>query len=128
VGGTAKWLYQKKKNTREKKKIEMQKRTPGACQIFRRECFADIGGYRKIRGGGIDWAAVTTARMKGWKTQTFPEKTFFHHRPIGTARGNVWRARFNYGMKDYYLGNHPLWEILRTGFQITKKPLLLGDS
>jgi len=29
VGGTAKWLYQKKKNTREKKKIEMQKRTPG---------------------------------------------------------------------------------------------------
>ena len=47
----------------------------GACQLFRRECFADIGGYVPIKGGGIDWVAVTTARMKGWQTRTFTEKS-----------------------------------------------------
>src|SRR4030042_920703 len=55
----------------------------GACQLFRRECFESIGGYKPIRGGGIDWVAVTTARMKGWKTRTFAEKTCLHHRKIG---------------------------------------------
>src|SRR5919108_934529 len=26
----------------------------GACQLFRRQCFEGIGGYRPVRGGGID--------------------------------------------------------------------------
>src|SRR5271156_4765549 len=43
----------------------------GACQIFRRECFEAVGGYVPIKGGAIDWIAVTTARMKGWQTRTF---------------------------------------------------------
>jgi len=49
----------------------------GQCQMFRRECFEEIGGYIPIQCGGIDWVAVTTARMKGWKTRTFTEKTYF---------------------------------------------------
>ena len=43
----------------------------GACQVFRRECFEQIGGYVPVKGGGIDLIAVITARMKGWKTRTF---------------------------------------------------------
>ncbi len=31
----------------------------GACQLFRRECYEDIGGYIPIKGGGIDVVAVT---------------------------------------------------------------------
>ena len=57
----------------------------GACQLFRRECFEAIGGYKPIEGGGIDWLAVTTARMMGWKTRTFTERTVIHHRKIGTG-------------------------------------------
>jgi len=38
----------------------------GACQLFRKECFNSIGGYSEIREGGIDWVAVTSARLKGW--------------------------------------------------------------
>jgi biofilm PGA synthesis N-glycosyltransferase PgaC len=98
----------------------------GQCQMFRRECFEDIGGYVPIRGGGIDWVAVTTARMKGWKTQSFPEKVFVHHRTMGTADGNLLEARFHYGKKDYFLGGHPFWEIFRGAFQMTKKPYVLG--
>ena len=47
----------------------------GACQLFRRECFEQIGGYVQVKGGGIDWIAVTTARMKGWRTRTFVERS-----------------------------------------------------
>ena len=38
----------------------------GGCQLFRRQCFEEIGGYVPNRAGGIDWVAVTTARMRGW--------------------------------------------------------------
>ncbi len=61
----------------------------GACQLFRRECFAEIGGYTPIKGGGIDYVAVVTARMKGWKTRTYTEKVCFHHRGIGTAQNGA---------------------------------------
>ena len=57
----------------------------GACQLFRRACFEEIGGYFPIKGGGIDWTAVTTARMIGWQTRTFTDKTCLHHRPMGTG-------------------------------------------
>jgi len=98
----------------------------GACQMFRRECFETIGGYTPIKGGGIDWAAVTTARMKGWKTKTFLEKTCFHQRKLGTGNNNPLVARFKHGYKDYYLGGHPLWELFRSFFQITTKPYITG--
>ena len=42
----------------------------GACQFFRRSCFDEIGGYTPVKQGAIDWIAVTTARMRGWKTRT----------------------------------------------------------
>jgi len=98
----------------------------GACQLFRRECFEEIGGYIPVQGGGIDWIAVTTARMKGWHTRTFVEKTCFHHRKIGTGNSNALMARYHYGEKAYYLGGHPLWETLRAIFQMKRRPYILG--
>lgn len=98
----------------------------GQCQIFRRECFEDIGGYVPNRGGGIDWIAVTTARMKGWQTRSYAERVFHHHRPMGTAGTSILGARIHYGKKDYFLGGHPLWQLFRGGFQMTKKPYILG--
>jgi poly-beta-1,6-N-acetyl-D-glucosamine synthase len=98
----------------------------GQCQMFRRACYDDIGGYVPIKGGGIDWVAVTTARMKGWYTYSFSEKIFYHHRKMGTAGSNEIMSRFNYGKKDYFLGGHPLWQLFRCSFQIFKKPYLVG--
>jgi glycosyltransferase involved in cell wall biosynthesis len=96
----------------------------GACQLFRRECFEGIGGYPRIRGG-IDWAAVRMARMNGWKTRSFLAKRFFHHRVMGATNCSVWRATWNYGEKDYYLGNHPAWEMCRAVYQMTRKPFIV---
>lgn len=98
----------------------------GACQLFRRECFEHVGGYTPIKWGGLDWIAVRTARFNGWRTRSFREKSFFHHRPMGATGSNVWKARFDYGRKDYYLGNHPLWQICRIGFQALKRPYGAG--
>jgi len=98
----------------------------GACQLFRRECFEEVGGYTPIKWGGIDWLAVRTARLKGWETRSFPDKAFFHHRPMGETDSNVWKARFDYGRKDYFLGNHPLWQVFRIGYQMFKRPYVAG--
>lgn len=98
----------------------------GAVQMFRKECFEEVGGYTPIRGGGIDWVAVTTARMKGWMTQSFGDQIFEHHRPIGTAETNSIGSRFHYGKKDYFLGGHPLWQLARAGFQMVRKPYIIG--
>lgn len=98
----------------------------GACQLFRRKCFEEIGGYKPIKEGGIDWVAVTTARMKGWKTRTFTEKPYYHHRRIGRAKASMFKAKLRVGQQDYYLGGHPLWEVFRTLYQMTLRPYILG--
>jgi GT2 family glycosyltransferase len=100
----------------------------GACQMFRRRCFEDIGGYVPIKGGGIDWTAVTTARMKGWKTRTFTENVCYHHRPIGTGNSSRLMSWFNHGKKDYFLGGHPLWQVFRGVFQMKSKPYIVGGA
>jgi glycosyltransferase involved in cell wall biosynthesis len=98
----------------------------GACQLFRRECFEAIGGYVPIKSGGIDWVAVTTARMMGWGTRTFTEKVCLHHRKMGTGNTNPLGAWFRHGRKDYFLGGHPLWQVFRSLYQAMRKPYLAG--
>lgn len=105
--------------------FEGQNYVSGQCQVFRRECFEEIGGYFANKAGGIDWIAVETARMKGWKTRSYREKSFFHHRPLGTADRGVLAASFSYGQKDYFLGGHPLWELFRVSYRMTKRPYLI---
>jgi poly-beta-1,6-N-acetyl-D-glucosamine synthase len=80
----------------------------------------------QVKGGGIDWIAVTTARMKGWKTRTFVERVCHHHRPMGTAEVGPLQANFKLGGQDYYLGGHPLWQLFRACYQVARKPYLVG--
>jgi poly-beta-1,6-N-acetyl-D-glucosamine synthase len=94
----------------------------GACQVFRRECYEGIGGYVPVKVGTIDCIAVITARMKGWKTRTFTEKVSQHHRKVGTAERGPAKANFYTGVMDHAMGNHPLWQLFRTAYQMTKKP------
>jgi glycosyltransferase involved in cell wall biosynthesis len=100
----------------------------GACQMFRRQCFEEIGGYTPVRGGGIDWIAVTTARMMGWKTRTFTEKTCTHHRVMGTAGSSGLAVSFKHGRKDFALGGHPLWQIFRATYQMSRQPYIVGGA
>jgi glycosyltransferase involved in cell wall biosynthesis len=106
--------------------FEGQHYVAGPCQLFRTECFREIGGYVPNRAGGVDWIAVMTARMKGWTVEAFPEKRFHHHRALGTAERSPVGAMFSYGEKDYYLGGSPVWQLFRTCYQATKRPFLIG--
>ncbi len=98
----------------------------GACQMYRRQCFEDIGGYIALKDGGEDTIAIIKARMKGWKTRTVIEKMYVHHRALGTAQTTALMSRFKYGQKDYFLGGHPLWQFFRILYQMIKKPYVIG--
>jgi len=100
----------------------------GQIQLFKRQCFEQIGGYVPAEGGGIDHVAVIKARMHGWQTRCFPERVFGHHRTMGTAKYSHTKAKFKDGEKDYCLGGHPLWEIFRWLYQMTKPPYVIGGS
>ena len=105
---------------------EHQSMCRGACQLFRRECFEEIGGYVPVEGGGIDWIAVTTARMNGWKTRTFVEKVRSitgRWVRLADGPGKLW---FRRGEEDYALGGHPLWQVARSVYQSTSRPYVIG--
>ena len=98
----------------------------GACQVFRRECYEAIGGYTKSKGGGIDVIAVMSARMRGWNTRTFPERSCEHHRPMGTGdTSSTIKAEYRLGQRQYRLGFHPLWQVCRSFYQMTRKPYVI---
>ena len=98
----------------------------GGCQLFRRKCFEEIGGYVPLKGGGIDHVAVLSARMRGWQTRTFIERVCQHHRVMGTAQHGGLKARVRQGQKDFAMGNHPLWQIFRVIYQMRQRPYIIG--
>jgi biofilm PGA synthesis N-glycosyltransferase PgaC len=100
----------------------------GACQLFRRACFEEIGGYKPVELGGVDLIAVISARMKGWETRSFPERVCIHHRKMGSAERGPLEIAWKGGMGDYQLGVHPLWETCRTIYQATRKPIIVGGA
>ncbi len=100
----------------------------GACQLFRRACFDAIGGYNPLKEGGVDLVAVVTARMKGWRTETFTDKYCIHHRRMGTANDHILMATLLSGHGDYCMGVHPVWQLFRSIYQMSRKPFILAGS
>ena len=125
--GVAGTIFKEEGYSSETDSFEGHNHVAGGCQLFRRRCFGEISGYIPNKAGGIDWIAVTTARMMGWKTRSFREKSFFHHRHLGMAERSVFAASFSYGEKDYYFGGHPVWELFRVAYRMTKRPYLIGS-
>jgi poly-beta-1,6-N-acetyl-D-glucosamine synthase len=99
----------------------------GQCQLFRRECYEAIGGYQPSKYGGVDLFATLSARMNGWQTRVFTDKVLIHHRQQGTATRNKFVVEYSNGRKDYLFGNHPLFEVCRIIYRLTKRPIILGS-
>lgn len=100
----------------------------GACQLFRRKCFESIGGYVPLKVGGIDLVAVTTARMQGWKTRTFPEKICQHLKMTQSGTHTSVTAMFRSGFHDYLMGGHAVWQVFRSVYRMAKKPFFLAGG
>jgi glycosyltransferase involved in cell wall biosynthesis len=97
----------------------------GAVQMFRRQCYDPIGDFLPLEHGGSDWCAEVTARMKGWRVQSFPDLAVYHHH---ATRGWVGRLRRRYqeGLMDFSLGSHPLFEIAKLARRVWSRPYVLG--
>jgi len=100
----------------------------GACQLFRRKCFEDVGGYVPLKVGGIDLIAVITARMKGWQTRTFTEKASIHHKKTQSGKHTSLMRIFRSGYHDYLMGGSPAWQVFRSVYHMSKSPLLIGGA
>lgn len=99
----------------------------GPFQLFRRECFEAIGGYLPLRYGGIDAVAETSARMHGWAVESFPDLRIKHYRTTGTAKSNLPGVAFKAGIRDYVIGYHPLFLILRAASRMHQRPYVVGS-
>lgn len=99
----------------------------GAVQLFRRECFEQVGGYRPLEHGGIDAAAEISARMKGWTVRKSLENPVWEHRTTGTANRGVLAASFKLGMRFHSLGYGTLFYFIRSVARIKDKPYFLGS-
>ena len=97
----------------------------GACQLFRRQCFEAVGGYTPLPRG-VDLIAVTTARMNGWMTRCFTEKCSHHHRKQGTGMHKSVMVSYWSGYYDYALGVCPLWQVVRSLYEMRLNPYVVG--
>lgn len=95
-----------------------------AVQLFRRECYEDIGGYIPLPYGGADSVAENMVRMMGWEVRAFPELKVFHHKCGLSTRGIVGES-IRQGREDYSIGNHPLFEIMKCLRRIRQRPFLI---
>lgn len=99
----------------------------GAVQIFRRRCLEQIGGFVPLPWGGEDALVQFMARMHGWRVKCVDSLRVLHHRPTGTARAGVWRARFRQGACDQQLGYHPFFEAAKCAARLGERPWVLGS-
>ena len=100
----------------------------GPIQLFRRECWDQIGGYQVLPYGGIDAVAEISARMYNWEVRLLPEFHVYHHRRTGTANRSTFNAYYRAGIRDYTIGYHPFFEIFRAMSRIHNRPYILGSA
>ncbi len=98
---------------------------PGGIQMFRSDCYRDIGGLLPIEYGGEDWYAEIMARKCGWRVRSFPDLHVRHLRVTGT-RGSRLRYCYREGITDFALGSHPVFELAKVSKRILSRPYLLG--
>jgi biofilm PGA synthesis N-glycosyltransferase PgaC len=101
----------------------------GPIQMFRRECYEAIGGYKPY--GHEDGQACANARRGGWTVRSFPDIWAEHHVPYDGYASTI----ASKVPTDFYLGQMhyllriPLWfdslMALREGFH---KPFVLGGA
>lgn len=100
----------------------------GAVQLFRRECFEEVGGYQCLPLGGIDSAAEIVARMKGWKVQTFPDLRVLEHRRTGSATARPLASMVREGQRLQALGYGFAFMCLRCMYRTLDRPRLIGSA
>lgn len=100
---------------------------PGAVQFFRRECFESLGGLLAIPEGGWDALTCARARMQGFETRLVTRLVVDHLKPRNIAEGSALRRVWQLGVRDYALGYHPLFELLKCLARAFERPTIVGS-
>jgi len=126
--GVASGVYGDLVNGKMRKVLNDRRSTPKAIQVFRRECFEQIGGYLPLKYGGEDTCACIMARMNGWKSWSFPELCVVHNKPVGTGHADsMLKIRFRHGVNEYFLGTHLLFMLAKSLRRCFKEqPYIIG--
>jgi glycosyltransferase involved in cell wall biosynthesis len=99
----------------------------GGYQVFQRQCFEKIGGFIPLQKGGEDVVAEIMARRVGFEVESFPEIHVFHYRPTGGASNHTWRKAFDMGLRDYFIGYHPLFAAVKCIYRMKRRPYIWGS-
>jgi len=126
--GIASGVYMDLVDGKLQKILNDRRSTPKAIQVFRRECFEQIGGYLPLKYGGEDTCSCVMARMKGWKSWSFPEVCVVHNKPVGTGHSRgLLKIRFRHGVGEYFMATHPLFMLFKSLRRcIKEKPVVIG--
>ncbi len=120
------FIYEKDRGVFKNRSVNRTWSIANAVQLFRKQCFEEIGGYQPIKYGGHDWVAETKARIKGWEAQSFPELKVYHHRRTNAAEGSALGPLYRQGKMDYTLGSHPLFEIVKCFRRFYVRPYIFS--
>lgn len=94
--------------------------TLGACKVYRRRCFDEIGGLVPAMGwDGID---EIKAQMRDWGAEPVPGLKVIHLRPEGAAKG-AFRSGMERGRGSWFMGYHPLFFLVRALKCALRSPL-----
>ncbi|NLD46976.1 MAG: glycosyltransferase [Clostridiaceae bacterium] len=106
------FIFEEKKGAFCSRKYNSTSSVAHAIQLFRRECYEDIGGYIPLRYGGSDSVAEVMVRMHDWKVKAYPWLEVRHHKPTLSAEGQ-YNGAFRQGLMDYSMGNHFFYAFCR---------------
>jgi glycosyltransferase involved in cell wall biosynthesis len=99
-----------------------------AAQMFRRSCFENIGGYIELKYGSHDtWANVMAWKL-GWKVENIAEIKVYHHRPTSSSLGGFYKSKWNDGLMDYTIGNHPIYQVGKCILRFREKPYVIASA
>lgn len=102
-----------------------QRTVLGAFKAYRTACLDDIGGLQSSMGwDGIDEYA---ARARGWTVHVLSELSILHFKQRGSAQ-KWWRARWEEGVGNAFMGYRPDFLMLRAGYRgvVETPPVLSG--
>jgi len=92
----------------------------GTLKCYSRDCFQAIGGMQERLG----WDTIDeiSARMRGYRTQAYPDLITHHHRPWGSADGTL-RGRARHGECAYIVHFTLSWVTLRSFKMAKERPV-----
>jgi poly-beta-1,6-N-acetyl-D-glucosamine synthase len=120
------YIYERHNGIWQPRKSNSIDSVAGGVQMFRRDCYEQIGGYKPLHFGGEDWLVQLDAKMAGWKVSAFAEYPIYHYRPTSSADGR-WRGIFRSGLMDASFSSHPVFELFKCARRIMESPFLIGS-